>query len=279
LSGTFFGVAFLTKAFAVFMLVPLAIYYLYAGPRNLWRVFMGALFFVPALTLTYMWYEVISTRGFFAAFTHDDFNFFITGAAPSPFFVVNYLLGALGIFFLAAGAVSLLISFARRKALGKLFASDMICLATVAAVVGVNMFLVLGKNLITPYNNPIKYEYQFLPLFCLLAASLLNKLYSLDLADLGGKRSKLIFLVTLSGLVLIGASMIQNVLVLNGYATQTGVRFDVEGEMGYSFEHVALNGAANISWAFQWLGFAIVAVSLLWANKDRLKTLGATLQK
>jgi 4-amino-4-deoxy-L-arabinose transferase-like glycosyltransferase len=279
LSGTFFGVAFLTKAFAVFMLVPLAIYYFYAGPRNLWRVFMGALFFVPALILTYLWYEVISTRGFFAAFTHDDFNFFITGAAPSPFFVVNYLLGALGIFFLAAGAVSLLISFARRKALGKLFASDMICLATVAAVVGVNMFLVLGKNLITPYNNPIKYEYPFLPLFCLFAASLLNKLYSLDLANLGGKRSKLIFLVTLSGLVLIGASMIQNVLVLNGYATQTGVRFDVEGEMGYSFEHVALNGAANISWAFQWLGFAIVAVSLLWANKDRLKTLGATLQK
>ena len=279
LSGTFFGVAFLTKAFAVFMLVPLAIYYFYAGPRNLWRVFMGALFFVPALILTYLWYEVISTRGFFAAFTHDDFNFFITGAAPSPFFVVNYLLGALGIFFLAAAAVSLLISFARRKPLGKLFASDMICLATVAAVAGVNMFLVLGRNLICPYNNPIKYEYQFLPLFCLLAASLLNKLYSLDLANLRGKRNKLVFLVTLSGLVLIGASMIQNVLVLNGYATQTGVRFDVEGEMGYSFEHVALNGAANISWAFQWLGFAIVAVSLLWANKDRLKTLGATLQK
>jgi 4-amino-4-deoxy-L-arabinose transferase-like glycosyltransferase len=279
LSGTFFGVAFLTKAFAVFMLVPLAIYYLYAGPRNLWRTFMGALFFVPVFTLTYLWYEVISTRGFFAAFTHDDFNFFITGAAPSPFFVVNYLLGALGIFFLAAGAVSLLISFARRKNLGKLFASDMICLATVAAVVGVNMFLVLGKNLITPYNNPIKYEYQFLPLFCLLAASLLNKLYSLDLANLRGKRNKLVFLVTLSGLVLIGASMIQNVLVLNGYATQTGVRFDVEGEMGYSFEHVALNGAANISWAFQWLGIAIVAVSLLWANRKRLKTLGTTLRQ
>jgi len=223
LSGVFFGVAFLTKAFAVFMLVPLAIYYFYAGPRTLWRTFVGALFFVPALIFTHLWYELISTRGFFAAFTHDDFNFFITGAAPSPFFVVNYLLGALGVFVLAAGAVSLLTSFARRKSLGKLFAFDMICLATVAAVVGVNMFLVLGKNLITPYNNPIKYEYQSLPLFCLLAASLLNKLYSLDLADLGGKRSKLVFLVTFFGLVLVGASMIQNVLVLNDYATQIGI--------------------------------------------------------
>jgi 4-amino-4-deoxy-L-arabinose transferase-like glycosyltransferase len=279
LSGVFFGVAFLTKAFAVFMLVPLAIFYLYAGQRNLWRTFIGALFFVPALIFTYLWYEIISTRGFFAAFTHDDFNFFITGAAPSPFFVVNYLLGALGILFLDAFAVSLLISFARRKSLGKLFASDMICLVTVAAVLGVNMFLVLGKNLNCPYNNPIKYDYQFLPLFCLLAASLLNKFYSLDLANLGGKRRKLVFLVTLFGLVLIVASMIQNVLVLNGYATQTGIRFDVEGEMGYSFEHAALNVAPHISWAVQWLGFAIVALTLLWANRKRLKTLGAALRQ
>ena len=279
LSGVFFGVAFLTKAFAVFMLVPLAIFYFYAGPKNLRRTFMGVMFFVPALIFTYVWYEIISTRGFFAAFTHDDFNFPIPGAAPSPFFIIYYLLGALGVFFLAASAVSLLISFARRKSLGKVFASDLICLATVAAVVGVNMFLVLGRNLICPYNNPIKYDYQFLPLFCLLAASLLNKFYSLDLADLRGKRGKLVFVVTLIGLALIVVSMIQNVLVLNGYVTQTGVLFSVEGEMGYSFEHIALNTEASISWALQWLGFAVVAFSLIWANRDRLKTLGAMLQQ
>jgi len=278
LSGVFFGVAFLTKAFAVFMLVPLAIYYFYAGPRNLWRTFMGALFFVPSLIFTYLWYEIISTRGFFAAFTHDDFNFPITGAAPSPFFLLNYLLGALGIFFLAAGAVSLLISFTRRKNLGEVFASDLICLATVAAVLGVNMFLVIGKNLVCPYNNPIKYDYQFLPLFCLLAASLLNKLYSLDL-DLRSRKSKLVFLVTLFGLVLLVLSMIWNVHVLNTYTTQTEVRFNVEGAMGYSFEHVALNGATAISWALQWLGFTIISLSLLWSNRKRLKTLETTLRK
>ena len=129
------------------------------------------------------------------------------------------------------------------------------------------MFLVLCKNLICPYNNPIKYEYQFLPLFCLLAASLLNKFYSLDLANLRGKRNKLVFLVTLIGLVLIVLSMIQNVHVLNTCTTQTGILFSVEGEMGYSFDH----GATSISWAFHWLGFAIVAFSLIWANRDRLK--------
>jgi len=73
--------------------------------------------------------------------------------------------------------------------------------------------------------------------------------------------------------------MIQNVHVLNGYTTQTGIRFNVEGEMGYSFEHAALNVAPHISWAVQWLGFAIVALSLLWANRKRLKTLGATLRQ
>ena len=278
LSGVFFGVAFLTKAFAVFLLVPLAIYYLYAGQRNLWRIFMGAVYFVPTLVFTYAWYELITNRGFFAAFTHDDFNFPITGAAPSPFFLLYYLLGTVGVFFLAAGGVSLLVSFLRTKKIGKIFESDMICLAAIVTILGVNMYLVLGRNLICAYNNPVKYDYQFLPLFCLLAASLLNKFYSLDPANLGNKRNKLVSMFTLIGLVLIFVSMIQNVLVLNSYATQTGVLFSVEGEMGYSFEHIALNGSATISWVLQWLGFAVVSFALFWANKDKLKTLVTTLK-
>jgi 4-amino-4-deoxy-L-arabinose transferase-like glycosyltransferase len=273
LSGVFFGVAFLTKAFAVFLLVPLAIYYLYAGQRNLWRIFMGAVYFVPTLVFTYVWYELITNRGFFAAFTHDDFNFLITGTVPSPFFLLYYLLGTVGVFFLAAGLVSLLVSFLQTKKLGKILESDMICLAAIVTILGVNMYLVLGRNLICAYNNPVKYDYQFLPMFCLLAASLLNKFYSLDLTNLGNKRNKLVSLVTLIGLVLIVCSMIQNVLVLNSYAIQTGVLFSVEGEMGYSFEHIAFNGNAAISWALQWLGFAVVAFALFWANKDKLKTL------
>ena len=277
LSGVFFGVAFLTKAFAVFLLVPLAIYFLYAGQRNLWRIFMGAVYFVPALVFTYVWYELITNRGFFAAFTHDDFNFPITGATPSPFFLLYYLLGTVGVFFLASGGVSLLVSFLRTK-FGKVFVSDMICLAAVVTILGVNLYLVLGKNLICAYNNPVKYDYQFLPLFCLLAASLLNKLYSLDLANLGSKRNKLVFLVTLIGLVLIVVSMIQNVLVLNSYATQTGVLLAVEEEIGYSFEHIALTDTAAISWALQWLGFAVVAFTLIWVNRDKMKTLAATLK-
>ncbi|MBN1784415.1 MAG: glycosyltransferase family 39 protein [Candidatus Bathyarchaeota archaeon] len=278
LSGAFFGVAFLTKAFAVFLLVPLAIYYLYAGQRNLWRIFMGAVYFVPALIFTYVWYELITNRGFFAAFTHDDFNFQITGAVPSPFFLLYYLLGTVGLFFLAAGGVSLLVSFLRTKKFGKIFLSDMICLAAIVTILGVNLYLVLGRNLICAYNNPVKYDYQFLPLLCLLAASLLNKFHSLDPTNLGNKRNKLIFMLTLIGLVLIVMSMIQNVLVLNSYVTQTGVLFRVEEEMGYSFEHISHKDTAAISWVLQWLGFAVVVFTLFWSNKDKLKTLATTLK-
>jgi 4-amino-4-deoxy-L-arabinose transferase-like glycosyltransferase len=276
LSGVFFGFAFLTKAFAVFMLVPLAIYYLYSGQRNLWCILMGAVFFVPSLVFTYVWYELVTNRGFFAAFTHDDFNFPITGSSPSPFFLLYYLLGAVGVFFLASGTLSLLVSFLRIKKLGKVFESDMICLAAIVTILGVNMYLVLGRNLICAYNNPVKYDYQFLPMFCLLVASLLNKFYSLDLTKLREIRNKMVFIVTLAGLVLIVVSMIQNILVLNSYFTQTGVLFSVEGEMGYAFEHITLNVSTVIFWAIQWLGFTVVAFSLFWANIDKLKTLIAT---
>ena len=48
--------------------------------------------------------------------------------------------------------------------------------------------------------------------------------------------------------------------------------------MGYSFEHIALNGSATISWVLQWLGLAVVSFALFWANKDKLKTLVTTLK-
>ena len=71
------------------------------------------------------------------------------------FFVINYLLGILGVFFLVAGVVSLLVSFLRRKNLGDIFVFDLICLAAIVFVVGVNMFLALGLNFVCPYTNPI----------------------------------------------------------------------------------------------------------------------------
>ena len=154
----------------------------------------------------------------------------------------------------------------------------MICLAAIVTILGVNIYLVLGRNLICAYNNPVKYDYQFLPMFCLLAASLLTKFDSIDLTKLRDKRNKLVFLVTLAGLIFIAVSMIQNLLVLNGFVTQTGILFRVEGEMGYAFEHIALKGEAVIFWGIQWLGLTVVAFSLLWANRYRLKTLVAALQ-
>ena len=273
LSGTFFGVAFLTKAFAVFMLVPLVLFYYYFGPINFKRTIRGILFFVPAVILVFVWYELISGQGFLYAFTHDDFYFILEGAAPSYFFVVNYLLGMVGGFFLVATAISLIIPFIRKKNLENILSVDLICLATIAAVAGVNMYLAIGKNLVCPYTNPIKYDYQLLPMLCLLAGSLITKAYKLGrLSKSKNKQDKLIVVGVLLGLGFIAVSMIQNIQALNGYATQNEILVNVEREIFYSFNNVTLNGTSN-SLVFQLLGFGILALSLVWANKNKLKTL------
>jgi len=99
LSGAIFGAAFLTKAFAVFMLIPLGLFYFYSGKINLKRIYLWICFFVPVLVFVFLWYQIVSSQGFFAFFNHDDFNFTISGVVPSMFFVINYLLGTLGVFF------------------------------------------------------------------------------------------------------------------------------------------------------------------------------------
>lgn len=276
LSGTIFGVAFLTKAFAVFMLVPLVLFYFYFGSIDLKRTLRGILFFVPSVILVFVWYELISGQGFFYAFTHDDFFFILEGAAPSYFFVVNYLVGMVGGLFLVASAVSLIIPFIRQKNLRRILGVDLICLATIAAVVGVNMYLAIGKNLVCPYTNPIKYDYQLLPMLCLLAGSLITKAYKLEsLTKSKSKQDKLIVGGVVLGLVLILVSMIQNLYALNVYSAQSEILVNVEREIFYSFNNVTVNSTSN-SLVFQLLGFVILALSLVWANKDKLKTLMQT---
>ena len=77
------------------------------------------------------------------------------------------------------------------------------------------------------------------------------------------------------GLVLILVSMIQNLHALNVYSTQSEILVNVEREIFYSFNNVTVNSTSN-SLVFQLLGFVILGLSLVWANKDKLKTLMQT---
>ena len=269
-SGAIFGLAFLTKAFAVFMLVPLVLFYFYYGPITIKRILQGMLFFVPSVIFVFIWYQLISGQGFFYAFTHDDFFFTMEGSPPSIFFVLNYLLGMAGVFFLVTPALSLIVSVIRKKTARNTLGVDLICLTTIAAVAGVNMYLAIGKNLVCPYTNPIKYDYQLLPMLCLLAASLITKVHSIgSFTASKNNQEKLTGFIVFVGLILVAASMIQNLQVLNSYATQNEILINVEREIYYSFNNITPN--SNL--IFQVLGFVIIALSLLWANKDKLKAL------
>ena len=177
-SGTFFAAAFLTKLFAVFTLIPLMLFYVHYRPNNLRRVFSWlTAFFLPMLLFAFLWYEVISGQGLLSIFYHTDFmTYNPSGGAPSYFFVGNFLLNyGLGWFFIIAAALSLLVCFLRRKLFPKIHVFDLICLTTIISVVSVNTFLGAGLNLKSPYQNAIKYNFQSLPFFSLLAASLAGK--------------------------------------------------------------------------------------------------------
>ncbi len=273
LSGVIFGIAFLTKAFAVFMLIPLMLFYFYFGKINLKRVYLWICFFVPVIVFIFLWYQIISSQGFFAVFSHDDFNFTISRVVPSMFFVINYVLGTLGAFFLVAGVVSLLVSFLRRKNLGDIFVFDLICLATIVFVAGVNMFLALGLNLVCPYTNPIKYDYQSLPLICLLVASLVNKFYSFrhSVTSTGSKGDNLVSFIVIFGFVLIVLSLIQQILILNCYSLKDVIYFDMDNVICYSFDNLAVNG--QLSFVLQWIGFIIFCLGILWIFKNGQKVL------
>ena len=181
-SGTLFAAAFLTKLFAVYTVIPLMLLFMYYRPKKLKRALSLLIaFLLPGILFTLLWYHAFSGQGLLSVISHDDFgDYNSAGIVPSYFFVGNFLLNyALGVFFVSAAFSSLLFCFFRRKLFSKVVAFDLICLATIMLIVAVNTFLGAGLNLKSPYNNAIKYDYQALPFFSLLAASLVGKCLSL----------------------------------------------------------------------------------------------------
>jgi hypothetical protein len=152
------------------------------------------------------------------------------------------------------------------------------------------MYLVLGRNLLVPYVDLIKYDYQLLPLFCWLAASLANKFYLLfSQESFKGKHRRLIFSLVAIGLFLLIASMVVNLKILNWSTRSEFLLFRAEGGLGYflgrfppvmgvsSFQILSAAWVARINYleAIQDFGFVLIVISLLWTNRDGLKQLRA----
>ncbi len=60
-SGIVFAVAFNTKLYAVFILIPLLAFFFYYNPKKLKRIVTWiAAFFIPTFLLSYLWYQTIT---------------------------------------------------------------------------------------------------------------------------------------------------------------------------------------------------------------------------
>jgi hypothetical protein len=177
-TGVLFAAAFMTKLYSAFMLLPLLMLYLYSKPKNIKRIATRlAVFTVPVVVSGLIWYQIFLGTGLLSIIGHHDFNSKIPAdIVPSYFFVLTFINDyGIGFFFLLATIFSMFVGFSIRKQFPKIFTFDLIWVGTIGVILGINFGLVVGWNLNVPYISAIKYDYQALPFFCFLVASLAFK--------------------------------------------------------------------------------------------------------
>jgi 4-amino-4-deoxy-L-arabinose transferase-like glycosyltransferase len=276
-SGVFFAVGFLAKCYTVYILIPLALYYVYSKPKNFKRVLAKlTVFILPMLVCSFLWYQIILGQGLLILFHHSDFSCpNDPGVVPTYTFLATFLWNeSLGYFFVIAVAFSLLAYFCFRKEFPKIYVFDLICLGTIVPVVIINMVLGAGLNLKAPYNNAIKYDYLALPFFCFIAASLVGKcliLFNSIKVKTKLKKSRIFAVIIASALLLVAIVTVDIVSVhrlsLLGYVL-FAVR--VNQKIGYSLFNYAPISQSGLLMNIQYAGFAIFPAGLLWTSRHKL---------
>jgi len=273
-SGIVFGIALLTKLFAVFTLIPLALLFAHYVSGKLRRSLSQILLFVlPSFLMHYSWYELISRLGFFSVFTHTDFLSGSQGLVPSPFFLLRFFVGTPGLVFLLAASISAIIALWMKDLLGENAFFDIVWIATVLGTAGVNMFLVLNLGLWVPYVDPVKYDFQLLPPLCWLVSSISPRALSLlshNSVAMVMKRRRLLLALALVGLVLLAGTFLLNLVSLLTLLEQDFLLFRVEGDVGFSFLRLTPFFEQNLLVPFQSLGFMLIVAALIWVNKNGL---------
>ncbi len=240
IAGLAFAAALLTKSYAAFVLIPVFLFYLYSRPRKPKQI-LGQLsaFSIPTLVFSFLWYQVFLGRPLLMIFQHNDLNDVVpasTGVITSPLFVTNFLANyGLGWFLIAAVAFSVVVGFSLRKYFAKSTVTETIALVTIAVVLGVNLYLGAILNLNVPYFSAIKYDYQALPFFILLAASLVPKSLSLfNAAKSSMKPKKLLFYsLTAAAIVLVAASLASTMYYTHAISTRDYLQNRVEPQVEY----------------------------------------------
>lgn len=234
-AGVFFALAFLTKLYAVLMLIPLVLIVLLNRKESNFKLTARkvALFILPSIISQMIWFGVFSNQNFFGVYFSSDFTHPELIANPTLEFLPIILSKSAGMFLFIALFLSLALSIIYRKKLSVFLRSDTASLGTVLIIMGLDMLLVVGFNLTVPYVSAIKYNYTALPFFCLLAASLADKSAVLINSIKRKKKDLLIPVLVGAGLVLLFSSLTENIIFLNGW---TGfVAFGVDSVTYYGF--------------------------------------------
>jgi 4-amino-4-deoxy-L-arabinose transferase-like glycosyltransferase len=172
-AGVVFALAFLTKLFAVFALIPIiVIIYLNRKEGDFKLTKKKVLIFVvPLLILQAIWFGIFANQNFWGVYFSSDFSHPVLIDNPNWAFLPITLVKGTGWFLFLALFLSLAIGFVYRQKLDRLIRLDAVCLGTIAVIAGLNLLLAFGFHLTVPYISVLKYNYLALPFFCLLAAS------------------------------------------------------------------------------------------------------------
>ena len=260
-SGVLFATAFLTKLFAVFMLVPLALMvYYYRRDGKFHLTAKKTLFFLAPTVITQaIWYGVIANQNFFAVYFSSDFTHPEIVADPALGFLPIVLVKSVGWFLLLAGVLALALPLFFRKVFAGRAWLDAVCVVTIVAVATANLILVFGFHLKVPYISVVKYNYAALPFYCLLAASLADKGARLLAEAKLPRRSELAkSVVAAVGLVLLVAALVESVVFLVEW--EGFVSFGVDSVVYYGFE--VYSPVSDYFAELHYLGLALILASL-----------------
>ena len=263
-TGIFFALAFLTKLFAVFTLIPLLLIIYLNRKESPFKLSLRKilLFAVPSLILQAVWFGGFANQNFFAVYFSSDFTHPVLVADPSAMFLPIIFVKSAGWFLFLAGSLSVALAVLYRNKLAGFLRLDTVCLLTIAAIMGLDMLFVFGFHLTVPYVSAVKYNYTALPFLCLLAASLADKGGSLIKSMDRAKKAEWVKPVIIgAGVILLSASLLESLFFLNAW---TGfVAFGVDSVVYYGF--MVFSGAMENGslLMLHYAALVLVAVSLI----------------
>ena len=279
-SGIIFALAFYTKLFAIFILIPISLFFLYLQKERLAKIPIKLfVFFFPLILATLIWYIVVFNmmpswlpKGLGYMFNHSDFSDVNPPEVyPTYSFISTFLFNyALGYFFVITVIISLIVNLAFRKQISKRISIiDFIFFIPIIIILALTAILGVMLNLKVPYTSVIKYAYQTLPFFSLIAASLAYKIFSLITFK---KKSKSQIIISVSGSLLIIMTLLGNIYSANKLSTTEFLIFRVEPDrlLGYSFDNFHAITYNSPLMYLQYFGFIIVMFSLIYSIKDRI---------